>query len=113
MPRTRNFAILTAARLSGATIPPKWMDPMSESILPRDTRPEARRVHIPALRNLGIEGRARMTFHLSDNMRSLVESGVRHRHPEYDEEQVRHAVLRIMIGDSLCRKVEAARGGKR
>ena len=73
--------------------------------IPRDTTPDAWRVQGEALRAMGIEGRARMTFELSDNLRRSVEAGVRHRHPEYDEDQVRLAGIRLRLGDELFGEV--------
>jgi len=66
-----------------------------------DTSKEAFRKYFEVLRGLGMEGRARMAFELSNTMRAAVEAGVRQRHSEYDEEQVRWAVLRLMIGQKL------------
>ncbi len=71
------------------------------SIRPADTTIEAFKVQVAALRRLGLEGRARMTFELSDNLRAVTEAGIRHRHPEYDKEQVRLALIRTMLGDKL------------
>ena len=73
------------------------------SAIPADTSPEAFRKQIAALRRLGISGRAQMTFELSDSLRATVEAGVRHRHPDYDDESVRMAVLRLMIGEEQFR----------
>ena len=70
-----------------------------------DTTIEAAAVQFRVLRKIGIQGRARMTFQLSNNMRSTVEAGVRYRHPEYDERQVKREVVRLMIGDKLYRLV--------
>lgn len=76
------------------------MDPIAS-----DTTIEAAAVQLQVLRKIGIEGRIKMTFQLSNNMRSTVEAGVRHRHPEYDDQQVRREVLRLMIGDKLFKEV--------
>jgi hypothetical protein len=69
-----------------------------------DTTPGARAVQYQALRSIGMAGRIAMTFELSDNMRSVVEDGVRHRHPQWDEQAVEREVLRLMIGDDLFRE---------
>jgi hypothetical protein len=45
-----------------------------------------------------------MMFELSDNLRSLVEAGVRHRHPRWDDRAVEREVTRLMIGDDLFRQ---------
>jgi hypothetical protein len=66
-----------------------------------DTTDDALREHIKGLRRLGISGRAAMTFELSDNLRQIVKDGVRHRHPDWDEDRVKREVLRIVLGDHL------------
>ncbi len=66
-----------------------------------DTTNEALREHIKGLRRLGLSGRAAMTFELSDNLRQIVKDGVRHRHPDWDETQVKREVLRIVLGGRL------------
>ena len=78
---------------------------MNYSALPRDTTREAFWVQIDALRRLGVEGRAKLTFELCDNLRRILADGVRSRHPDYDENQVRLAVIRLRLGDTLYRKV--------
>jgi hypothetical protein len=69
-----------------------------------DTSAEALAVQFQALRRLGPAGRLAMMFELSDNLRSLVEAGVRHRHPEWDDRTVEREVIRLMIGDDLFRQ---------
>jgi len=73
-------------------------------LIPADTTIEALRKQFEILERLGIEGRAEMTFQLSDNLRQITESGVRLRNPQYDEQAVRREVLRITLGDELYRK---------
>ena len=70
-----------------------------------DTTDDALREHIKGLRRLGISGRAAMTFELSDNLRQIVKDGVRHRHPDWDEAQVKRGVLRIVLGDRLFNEI--------
>ena len=72
--------------------------------IPSDTTIDALRKQFEILERLGIEGRAEMTFELSDNLRQITESGVRQRHPEYNDREVRRGVLRITLGDELYRK---------
>jgi hypothetical protein len=69
-----------------------------------DTTPEAMAKQVEVLRRMGLAGRAAMTFELSDNLRSIVEAGVRLRHPDWDRGLVGREVLRLMIGDDLFRK---------
>ena len=44
-----------------------------------------------------------MALDLSNSLRSLTETGVRMRHPEYDGRQVRLAAIRLAIGEKLFR----------
>ena len=74
-------------------------DPMLD-----DTTADALAVQFRILQRIGPAGRMAMTFELSDNLRSLVESGVRYRHPSWDDRTVAREVIRLWIGDDLFRK---------
>jgi len=74
------------------------------SMIPADTTIEAVRKQFEILRRLGPEARLKMAFELSDNLRSIVETGVRERNPSYDEQEIRQEVLRLMIGERLYRE---------
>lgn len=71
------------------------------STTPHDTSLAAAKAHREVLRSLGIEGRARLFFQLCAQARALTHAGIRRRHPEYDEEQVRLAALKLRVGDEL------------
>ena len=73
--------------------------------IPADTTIEAARKQFEILRRLGAETRLKLAFELSDNLRSIVEAGVRLRHPEYDEQQINRQVIRLMIGEALFKQV--------
>ena len=73
--------------------------------IPEDTTVEAAVKQFEILRQLGTEARAEMTFQLSDNLRQIVEAGVKYRHPDYDKKKVRLEVLRLMIGDKLYQQI--------
>lgn len=77
---------------------------------PRDTTDEAIQVERQALRRLGLEGRAAMTFELADNLRSIVESGIRLHHPEFDESQRRAAIAQRILGPELAKQLGAKLG---
>lgn len=71
----------------------------------KDTTAEALREQIKALRRLDISARAAMTFELSDNLRQITADGVRHAHPDWNEAQVKAAVLRLVLGKPLFDEV--------
>lgn len=83
---------------SSSRVPDSWL------ALPADTTAEAREVQDAALRRMGTAGRFRMTMQLCEELRELTAAGVRGRHPEYGEEQIRQAVLLLTIGEDLFRQ---------
>lgn len=78
---------------------------MANPFIPRDTSPEAHRVYCKAHKDLGIEGRAKLWFELNLRYRRTLEAGVRLRHPNYDDDQVRLARIRLQLGDKLFQEV--------
>jgi hypothetical protein len=81
-----------------------WEAIMNWTVIPADTTPEAWRVQLEIYRRMSPSKRLELALRMSDSMRAVVASGVRARHPEYDEEQIKHAVNRILLGDELFRK---------
>jgi len=80
--------------------------------IPADTTVEAAIKELEILRRLGPEARLKMAFEMSDNLRQIVEDGVTHRHPDFDEKKVKLEVLRLMIGDKLYRQILKETGGR-
>ncbi|MCX5635854.1 MAG: hypothetical protein NTW55_08455 [Planctomycetota bacterium] len=74
-------------------------------IISPDTTIEASAVEIDILRKMDVSQRAEMTFQLGNNLREIVESGVRFRHPDYDDRKINMAVLRIFVGDKIFRQI--------
>jgi hypothetical protein len=70
----------------------------------QDTTLEAARIRFSILRRIGFSGRANMVIELSDGLRSIIESGVRQRHPDYDDNKVHLAAFRLAIGEQLFRQ---------
>jgi len=85
------------------------MEKETASIL-SDTTADSLARHIAALRKMDISDRAQMTFQLSDNLRSIVESGIRRRHPDYSPQEIQRAALRLTIDRALFN--EAFGGGE-
>lgn len=72
--------------------------------IPADTTEEAARAQYKRFRKMSPAERARTAFQLSDMMRSMAEKGIRRRHPEYDEQSVRRAFIRLTAGDEVFRR---------
>ncbi len=68
---------------------------------PLDTSPEAERVQIEIFQKMTPERRLRAASELGQVVRKLLVSGVRQRHPNYDDEQVRLAVIRLILPENL------------
>ena len=49
--------------------------------------------------------RVRVVFEMSNNLRRIVEAGIRNRQPDFDQKRIRLEVLRLMIGDKLARVI--------
>jgi hypothetical protein len=78
---------------------------MIPQLLPADTTAEALRAQLNILRRLSPSRRPELACRMTDSLREFVASGVRRRHPEYDERQVKLATIRLMLGDALYREV--------
>lgn len=83
------------------------------NLIPADTSIDTLRKQFEILERIGIEGRAEMTFELSDNLRQIIEDGVRLHHPEYNDSQIFHEVIRITVGDELYSKLVGSRNKRK
>lgn len=63
-----------------------------------DTSARVAAAHVEMYREAGPAKRAEIMADLSDALRELAAAGVRHRNPEYDDRQVREAVLAVFYG---------------
>ena len=70
----------------------------------RPATPEAAWVQMQIYRGMSVEKRLALTLELSRSVRDIAAAGVRHRHPDYTDEQVKFAVIRLCLGDELFRK---------
>ena len=68
---------------------------------PLDTTQEAEEIQLDIFRRMGPERRLQAGLALSRICRELLREGVRRRHPDYDERQVRLAVIRLTLPDDL------------
>lgn len=70
-----------------------------------DTTLEAAQVQWEIWRRLTPDRRLKLACEMSDTLRRITASGVRSRHPEYSEEEVKLATIRLCLGDELFRQV--------
>jgi hypothetical protein len=66
-----------------------------------DTTDEAARVQAEVFALMEPEDRLLRAFQMCDLMVQIAEEGVRSRHPDYDDSDVRAAVIRQRLGDEL------------
>lgn len=57
-----------------------------------------REAQLQLYREIGEEGRGRIAAEMSDLLRDLAIAGVKHRHPEYGEEEILAEVLAVFYG---------------
>ena len=81
------------------------MEIRKAATLPADTSKEAAEVQAEALRRMGLSGRAELTFQLCDNLRQITKAGIRHRHPDYTDQQITQAYLRLILEPELFQQV--------
>ena len=68
---------------------------------PLDTSPEVEHIQNEIFRKMTPARRLQLAIELTQTSRKLLAAGVRHRHPDYSDEQVRLAVIRSTIPEKL------------
>ncbi len=74
-----------------------------------DTSPSASGLHADVLRGMHPAQRLRIALGMSDDARALTEAGIRHRHPDYAEDEVHQALMTAMLGKTLAERVRRGR----
>ena len=69
----------------------------------RDTTRDVEKIQIEILRSMGPEGRLLAAIELSRTSRSLLLEGMKRRHPDYDERQIRLETIRLTLPEELFR----------
>jgi len=69
-----------------------------------DTTAEAAEVQRRILRGMSMSRKAEVVDSMCESMRALAIAGIRMRHPEYDEQQARWALWRMLYGDELFQR---------
>jgi len=77
---------------------------MPVSMATRDTSEEAAQVQLDVYRRMAPADRLRVGLELTQMSRGLVAEGIRARHPEYSEDEVRWALIRAWIGADLFQR---------
>jgi hypothetical protein len=63
-----------------------------------DTSPKYEALHLELYRAAGPARRAQIAVELSDAVRETALAGIRRRHPEFSESQVRSSFLNLLYG---------------
>ncbi len=82
------------------------------NLIPNDTTIDALRKQFEILERIGIEGRAEMTFQLSDEARQKLIDDIKKQHPEFTKQQLILEIIRRCYGEKLAQEVAAAKGWK-
>lgn len=73
-----------------------------------DTSLSIHATQIDAFRRMSATERVAAALEMSEAVRSLAEAGIRHRNPEFSDEEVRLALVEIMLGADLASRARAA-----
>jgi hypothetical protein len=71
--------------------------------LPPDTSWPALEQQLEAYRRMSPGARVEQMVQMSEEVRDIALSGIRQRHPDYDETRVRLALYRLLYGEELAR----------
>jgi hypothetical protein len=71
----------------------------------RDTSPEAHELQLRLYRSMAPERRSELALRMSDDIRRIAEEGIKRRHPEYSERDVRRALVVLLYGREAASKV--------
>ena len=74
---------------------------LADVAYPADTSPDAARVQLEIYRRMRPSDRLRVALELTRLSRDLMASGIRARHPEYSDEELRWALLRSWLGAEM------------
>ena len=74
-------------------------------MISKDTTADAARVQTEVWRSMTGARRVELMAEMSENVRNIKAQGVRSRHPDYTDQQVRLAVIRLLLGEKLFQRV--------
>ncbi|MBA3395240.1 MAG: hypothetical protein H0T89_21510 [Deltaproteobacteria bacterium] len=70
-----------------------------------DTTPDAAEQQLAIYRRMSPAQRCAIAAQMSAEARAITMAGIRRRHPEYDAEQARLALFRLLLGDEMFKRV--------
>jgi hypothetical protein len=70
-----------------------------------DTSAAAHAAQALVWERMGPLGRFSLAVRMSEEVAEIAREGIARRHPEYTAEEVRHAWIRLRLGDALFRRV--------
>ena len=74
-----------------------------------DTAPDASRRQIEIFRRMSGSERVEMAWRMSEAARELTVAGIRHRHPDWTDEQVHDAFLEQLHGRPVAGEIRRSR----
>lgn len=75
------------------------------NVSPQDTTADAAHVQTEIWRGMSRARRTELAAEMSENVRRIAAEGVRRRHQDYTDRQVRLAVIRLSLGEKLFQLV--------
>jgi hypothetical protein len=70
-----------------------------------DTSPQAHAVQLRLYRAMTVEQRLELAMSMSEDARRITEEGIRRRHPDYTDRDIRMALIRLLYGDATIRAI--------
>jgi hypothetical protein len=77
---------------------------------PPDTTPAAQARQRDVFRRMTPEQRVALAAEMSDEIRAVTEAGIRHRHPEWTDDEVQAELARIVLGPALAKHLRTHTG---
>lgn len=99
----RSATLHSCSRILGNEIVPSRSLVTIRGVLAKDTSERAAHEQLEVYRRMAPAARLRAAMELADMSRQLLASGIRARHPEYTDEQVRLAAIRIWLSPEVFR----------
>lgn len=77
----------------------------------RDTSPQIEAIYLERLRHLSAREKIEMLVGLNEAVLTFTLLGIRRRHPDADETEVRQHLAHLLLGDDLAQRFLAATQG--